>query len=400
MKFPIAILATVSVAAMTVSQASAQSGREDGIPAGSFVLKPKIEFGIRYDDNIALEDDGQEADDIIMSVAPSLKAVSDWNRHRLEIDTGVTADRYVDNTADNSFDARFGARGRLDVTRATKVNARLSYQRGHDNRGDDNVQVQTEPTKFDRYVSEIIVRTQPNRLSLSGGGGVTFFDAHDGDVNEDDRDVVTYKGQARVAYRVQRTWEAFVAGNVERLDYVDAVDDVGLNRDATGYAVRAGAAYFPSSQLRVSLAAGYLTRSFDDPALNDIDGLDYRASVTWELPNRLTNLNLSASRSIAESQDADAGARLVSSVGLTATHSLARTWELEGRVRYANLQDEGSNGTTDDNDYSVGASVDYIFHPRIKLGLTYDHKRRDSSDVGGDYTNNVLGLRLRIGYLN
>lgn len=401
MKFSLAAMAAVSVVALNATHAVAQSGREDGIPAGSFVLKPSVEFGIRYDDNIAQEN-VQAEDDIILAVSPTVKAVSDWRRHRLEIDTGVTVDRFVDNTADNSIDARFGVKGRVDVTRATKIDGLISYRRGHDNRGDDVAANQAEPTKHDTFRSQIIVRTQPNRLSLSGGGGVSYFNAHDADAvnNDDDRDVIRYSGQARVGYRVQRTWEAFVAGNVERLDYVDAVDDAGINRDATGYAARVGAAYFPSSQLRVSLAAGYLTRSFDDPALSDIDGLDFRGSVDWELPNRLTNLKLTAGRRIAEATDADAGARLVTSASLKATHNLARTWELEARAGYANLQDEGGAGATDDDDYSAGASIDYVFHPRIKLGLTYDHKRRNSSDAGEDYTNNVLGLRLRIGYLN
>lgn len=400
MKYALVAMATLSAIALSGTHVVAQTGREDGIPAASFILKPSIQFGIRYDDNIALEG-AQEEDDIVLSVAPTMKAVSNWSRHRLEIDTGLTVDRFVDNTADNSIDARFGVRGRVDVTRATKIDTLVSYRRGHDNRGDDVVANQAEPTKHDTFRSRIIVRTQPNRLSLSGGGGVTYFNAHDADAinNDDDRDAIRYSGEARVGYRLQRIWEAFVAGNVERLDYVDAVDDNGLNRDATGYAARVGAAYFPSSQLRVSLAAGYLTRSFDDPALNDIDGLDFRGSVNWELPNRLTKLELTAGRSIAESTDADAGARLVTSASFKATHSLARTWDLEARARYANLQDDGGAGATDDDDYSAGASVDYIFHPRIKLGLTYDHKRRNSSDVGGDYSSNVLGLRLRIGYL-
>lgn len=401
MKYTLVAMATMSAIALSGTHVVAQTGRDDGIPAGSFVLKPSVLFGIRYDDNIALEG-AQEEDDIILSIAPTMKAVSNWNRHRLEIDAGLTADRFVDNTADNSIDARFGARGRIDVTRATKIDALVSYRRGHDNRGDDVAANQAEPTKHDTFRSQIIVRTQPNRLSLSGGGGVAYFNAHDADAinNDDDRDLIRYTGQARVGYRLQRTWEAFVAGNVERVDYVDAVDDSGINRDATGYAARVGAVYFPSSQLRVSLAAGYLTRSFDDPTLNDIDGLDFRGSVDWELPNRLTNLNLNAGRRIDESTSADTGARLVTFASLKATHSLARTWELEARARYANLQDEGGAGATDDDDYSAGLSVDYVFHPRIKLGLTYDHKRRNSSDVNEDYSSNVLGMRLRIGYLN
>lgn len=402
MKSSYAVMLAVSAVVLGAAEAAAQSAREDGISAGSFVLKPKIEFGVRYDDNIALEDDGQEADDIIMSVAPSLRAVSDWNRHRLEIDSGVTLDRFADSTADDSLDARFRVNGRVDVTRATKIDTRVSYLRGHDNRGDDVAAVQAEPTKTDTFRSEVIVRTRPNRLSLSGGGSFTYFNAHDSDAinNDDDRDLLRFGGQARIGYRVQRTWEAFIAGNVERVDYVDAIDDNGLNRDATGYAARVGASYFPSSQLKVSLAAGYLMRSFDDPTLNDIDGLDFRGSVDWLLPNRLTNLTLTAGRSIAESTAADAGARLVTSASFKATHNLARTWQLEARAAYANLQDEGGNGVTDDDDYSAGISVDYIFHPRISLGLTYDYKRRNSSDVGGDYSNNVLGLRLKVGYLN
>ncbi|ANK80022.1 MAG: hypothetical protein TEF_03890 [Rhizobiales bacterium NRL2] len=404
MRIPYKMTAAATlVAALAAGQVAAQSGgsREEGIPVGTFVLKPSVELGARYDDNIALEDNGQEEEDFILSVAPTMKAVSTWRRHKLAIDAGLRADRYLDNTADNSLDARLGANGTVDVTRATKIDGLVSYRRGHDNRGDDNVAVNDETTKFDRYRSKILVRSRPNRLGVQGGGGVTYANFHDTDVeNNDDRDVVIYDGEARLSYGVQRHIRAFVEGNVNRLDYVDAVDDNGFNRDATGYAARVGASYFPSSQLQVSFGVGYLTRTFDDPALDDVSGLDFKGSVNWELPNRLTNLRLSTGRSIAESTDADAGARLVTSVSLDATHDLARTWELFGNLRYAHLTDEAAAGATEDNDYSAGVGVDYVFNPRVKLGLTYDYKRRDSSDVGGDYSNNVIGLRLKVGYLN
>ncbi|WP_416898602.1 MAG: outer membrane beta-barrel protein [Minwuia sp.] len=403
MKTPWAVLTAAGLAMVSANPAWSQSsGRDDGILAGSFLLKPSLEVGARYDDNIAQEDRGQEETDIIMSVAPTLKAESTWRRHSLKIDSGITADRYLDNTADNSLDARFVTNGRIDVTRATKIDTIVSYRRGHDNRGDDNTGVQAEPTKFDRYRGEVIVRSRPNRLSVSGGGGVLYANFHDADAvnNDDDRDVINYHGRARVAYGVQRHIDAFVTGRVDRFDYVDAVDDAGFDRDSTGYAVRAGLAYFPSAQLRVSAAAGYLMRTFDDPGLGDVDGIDFSGSVNWELPNRLTNINLTAGRSVSESQDADASARLVTSFSAKVTHDLARTWELEGRARYANLQDEGGAGATDDDDYSAGASIDYVFHPRVKLGATYDYKHRSSSDAGEDYSQNVFGVRLRIGFLD
>lgn len=402
MKITYAILvAAGAIAAGGHAVAQSAAERDDGIVAGTFVLKPSVDLGIRYDDNIALEDDGQEESDIIMSVAPTLKAVSTWRRHKLEIDSGLRANRYLDNEADNSLDARLGANGTVDVTRATKIDGLLSYRRGHDNRGDDNVAVQDEPTKFDRYQSKLLVRSRPNRLSVQGGGGLTYTNYHDTDVfNNDDRDVLVYDGEARVAYRVQRHISGFVEGNLSRHDYVDAVDDNGINRDSTGYAARVGAAYFPSSQLRVSFGVGYLVREFDDPALDEIDGLDFKGSVNWDLPNRLTRLTLNTGRSVVESTDADAGARLLTSVSLNATHSLARTWELFGNLRYAHLSDEAAAGATEDNDYSAGVGVDYVFNRYVKFGLTYDYKQRDSSDVAGDYSNNVFGLRLRIGYLN
>lgn len=399
-----ALACAVPLTALCVTQAAAQSasGRGDGIAAGGFLLKPSIEFGARFDDNIAQEDGGQETDDIVLSVAPALKAESTWRRHKLVIDAGVTADRHIDNTADDTVDAQFGVKGRMDVTRATKVDALVSYDRGHDNRGDDNTGIQAEPTKFDRFKSEVTVRTRPNRLSLSAGAGLLYSNYHDADAinNDDDRDVLVYTGKGRVAYGVQRHLDLFVAGNVSHFDYVDAVDDSGFNRDSTGYSAKAGVAYHPSSQLRVSIGVGYLNRTFDDPNLGDVSGLDVDGSVNWALPNRLTNLNLTVSRSVAESQDADAAARLVSAVSFGATHNLGRRVTLEAKARYANLTDEGGAGNTDDNDYSVGLGASYKFSKRVRLGVGYDYKRRSSSDANGDYSQNVVGLRLKVGFLD
>jgi len=397
------LLGSVAIAPLVLAigtVAAAAQDRPEGIRAGAFYLMPSIEGSVRYDDNIFLETGGLADSDIIMNVSPNLIIRSARRVHLLELDTGVSADFHADNGSDDTLDAHARLRGRYDISKRSSVRAGVSVERAHDNRGDDNTALQEEPTRRNVYRGEVGARTKPNRMSFSINGDVQVEDYEDADNNnnDDDRDVTIYGVGGRVGYEARKAYTVFIEGRYDIRDFNDAVDDGGIQRGSDGYRVRVGLAYRPTPKTSAEFGVGYLSRSFDEPTFGDVDGLDAKIGVKWELPNRNSTLGVKLSRTVAEATDIDVAGRLTTTFDVTLTHKFRSKWTAEGKLGYTNAEEDGGAGNKDDDTYRAGISADYNFTRRVRAGAFYRYERKVSNEVDQGHLNNVVGVRLRIGY--
>ncbi|MCG8574770.1 MAG: outer membrane beta-barrel protein [Flavobacteriales bacterium] len=402
MKHLISASAALSVSAAALLVASAATAAPgEGVRMGSFIVAPSIDVVQRFDDNI-FQEDANKTSDTITQIKPEVTVRSDWNRHSLEFLAGVDADLYWDSSNDNSFNGDAEINGEIDISRDVQLRLGLDYERRHDDRGSDNVNGLAEEVVIqNKYGARAELEAKFNRFRAQVGGQITFNDFEDTDLvgggtsNEDDRDATSTTGHLELGFQARKGYEIFVRGEINKRDFNDNIDDVGIARGSDAYRVRGGVNFKPSRKLDASVSIGYLHRSFDEATFDDIDALDFAASVDWDLPNNISNIGLTVTRRVAESTDNDVAGRLTTTADLDFRHALTRSIELRSKLGYVRSEEEGGTGTRDNDTYNVGVGAYYNFNRRMTVGATYDYNRRVSNEVNEGFVQNVLAVRAK-----
>jgi hypothetical protein len=377
-----------------------------GVRAGGFVVLPSLRLDGAYNDNI-FSTNTNEQSDLIATASPTLVLQSDWGNHMLRLQGGADIGRYLDNDAEDFEDYDFNARGRVDVTRRTKIRGGVGYRQEHVRRSSPDDVAGVEPTIYDVLSANIEGSQTFNRLTVSAGGAINRFDYDDVaaaggiTINNDDRDRDNIEGNVKVAYEVTPRYQAFVRGAYNVRNYESAVDDNGVNRDSDGYEVVVGVSLDFGGITFGDFYAGYRAQDYDDPRLNTASGPVVGADVTWNV-TPLTTVVGSVSRVIRESttRDATTGAfasgRFFTTVGVTVDHELKRNVLLAANASASQDDFEGINRT--DEIYRAGVGAKYLLNRYASVGGEYRFRMRNSDVGGGDFTENQVLLRVLVQY--
>ena len=377
-----------------------------GARVGSFVVLPSVGLQEQFNDNVFSTDTGEKSD-FITVLSPHLRVQSDWGNHMLRLDGGGDIGRYIDNDGEDFEDYRLGASGRVDVTRQTKIRPRVAYRRGHEERSSPNDERGVEPTIYDVASAGLSGSHTFNRVTVTLGG---TFDRYNYDdvvtslgttINNDDRDRDIIEGSARIGYEFSPQYQGFVRGSYNVRNYDSAVDDLNRNRDSDGFEVVAGVGIDFTGVTFGDFFAGYRSQNYDDPLLETASGPVVGADITWNV-TRLTTVVGSISREIRESTTRDpatlkfASGRFFSTVGVTVDHELRRNIILGANISASQDDFQGIDRT--DEIYRAGVGAKYLINRYANVGGEYRFRMRNSEATGGDFTENVFLVNLRVQY--
>ncbi len=369
-----------------------------GVRAGAFTVFPSASVKGTYSDNIYATDTNTESD-FITTLGARVSAVSTWSRHSLNLRAGLAQQLYADNNDEDRLDWDAGADGRIDITRDTNVSAGLSYAQLHEDRGSPNaIGLAAEPTEYSLFQANVALSHRFNRVTSRIGATYADYDydtvplTGGGVLNQDFRDREEYTQFLRLGYDVSPDTNVYLQGTLNQRKYDQKPPAVPLNRDSDGYSVVAGADFRLTNLAQGGLYVGYQSQDYDDPALPQIDGMAFGASVDWFV-TPLTTVRFEAASTIEETIAAGASGYTDNSVGLRIDHELMRNVILGGRASFANNDYEGINRSDDVT--RAGLSVDYLLNRNFSLRLGYDYTDRDSNVLGLDYTRNEVGLTLK-----
>ena len=87
-----------------------------GIRAGAFRIYPSLTVSEEYNDNVFAVDNNTD-DDLITNIAPTLRAESNFSRHRLGFAAGADVGIYLNEEDEDYQDFFVSTDGRLDITR-------------------------------------------------------------------------------------------------------------------------------------------------------------------------------------------------------------------------------------------------------------------------------------------
>lgn len=369
-----------------------------GVELGNFLLFPKLELDEVYDSNVFAEEDSPSGD-FVTTLRPAVRLQSRLPRHALNLLATADVVRYARFGSDDHENLEFTSDGRLDIGSASEVTGLFSAQRYFEDRGSDDDQDGKEPAEVHELLGGVGGKTRFNRLMFSTRAEATrqtFGDVEREDgtrLNNNDRDRWEYEGSVTGGYEMFPGYAAQVAftGNVR--EYDTSRDDLGFDRDSTGYRVDAGVGVDVTDLIRGDFMAGYLSQTYDDPQLDTVDGWSVRALFTWS-PTRTTLVVPSLERSVVETTVSDASAILRSAAALSIRHEFTRDWIGYGYASYFKDEYAGTEHEADNAEFRV--RLMHAFTDRLYGGLQGAYRVKDSTIEDGSFDRFEIGLRLGV----
>ena len=373
-----------------------------GVQAGGFTLFPAVELTGGYDTNPAQSTTNAKGA-TLYTVAPEMRAQSNWSRHELKADLRSSYTGYSPDS-DPSLSRPYSngkVDGRIDVTKTTRIDLGGRLKVGTDNPGSPNLQAGLSKLPvYMTYGGSAGVGQKFNRfdLSLKGDAERTFYQDSqltDGtSASNEDRNFNQYGVTLRGGYELSPGVTPFVEATADTRKHDLATDTTGYQRDSNGMTGKVGTSFELSRLLTGEIALGYTTRKYDDSRLENLSGLIGDASLTWTV-NSLTTVKLSAASSVGETTVPGVSGVLYRNVDLQVDHAFRR-W-LIGSVKLGFGTDDYDGLDRLDKHFSAGAGLTYKLNRFAQIKGEFRQDWTRSNVTGVDYTASVfmLGLRLQ-----
>ena len=431
----IGISSTGSALATERSDYDLQSAQyyQQGIHAGAFTILPKLDFNNEYNSNVFKTDtknsSGQPAvnplvDSYIAHFKPGVEARSNWNRHALNLKFDTDLAQYASYPSRSNYnDLKTLVFGRLDVVRDSHLDGAFAYNSVHENRGSPDQISGIGPTFYNTKVMDTSYTHKLNRVSVNAGLNAIRYDYQDVATSVLDTPLLMstrnhweYLPSIRLGYEIQPAYEAFVKFVYKDASYDGLVLSNGApatisnpayNRNSTGYNALGGMAFQLTDLVTADASVGYLQRTYEDPLLSKISGVNGFVNLKW-LPTKLTTVNGRVSRDINETTQQAVSGVLATGVALDVEHELMRNIFLMAGADYVNNDYDGYaiNNTPGaanqynriDNLYGANVGAKYLLNTHFSTDLSYTYQNRDVNYVNNNYEVNQVMLNLRGAY--
>lgn len=375
-----------------------------GIRVGVFEIRPTLELGSDWNDNI-YNTQTNAVSALVTHIKPSVQVASNWNNH--SVDLSVTSDiqNYLGYSREDRQIINVNLNGRLDVLRNSFAYARFNYLNSPEPRGTPTSptnaltptgsQTLTGEAGYDHNIYRIRFHADNIAAHQRYADGIT----QQGDIilNNQNRSRLSNISTIRVGYEIRPSYEAFIKGSYNFINYDFKFDDNGYQRSSKGYKVVAGLALELSSKLTGDARIGYQEQIYDDPRLQTIAGLAGGITLKWA-PTGLTTITTDLTRTINETTLIGASGYLATAFTTRIDHELLRNLILSADVGYTFNQYRGGNEPNPpriENVYSASFNAKYMPNRNFYVDAGYRYNSRTVQNVSNsNYNNNVLYLSV------
>lgn len=363
-----------------------------GIRIGSFVFFPETEIGGLWTDNVLSSPDAQ--DDIAAEIRSTARLVSNWSTHALELKGTSLTSFHDDYSSEDDRAWGVEARGRLDVTRRTNLQAIASHNRSQESRSAIDANQVGDRADVTTDLAQLALNHRFNRLSVQLRGSVSDTTYSDTD-NQDnaDRNTLETKQAARAAWQFKPTLAVFAEHELNQRDKETPPAD-GIRRDSTGHRTRLGLDLGSTGAvLRGEISVGYGRQTPDDGRLASIDAFLLDANLAWR-PSEVTSFLLTAQSDIYDTTTTGSGGVVSHTVGLEARHALRRYVIASAGLTYTRYDYDHSPIEESATMAFVGG--EYYASPELVLFTRYQHLSYASNQVNADYESDEIRVGARI----
>ena len=369
-----------------------------GVPAGAFMLWPRVEQAIGYDDNVL--GGPHKRGSAVVRTEPSLLLTSRWSRDSLGAYVSASDTRFPGLSSQDRTDVSLSVGGSVEIG-----SDRLTLAAAH-------VQRHQDRSALDALASDrpVAVRVDDVRASytLNFGrwtltpameaaswhfGGTTILG---NPVSQAYRDRTVVQGSATMRYELAPLRNLVMVGRAIGQSY----DTQSANQprlDSTGYQFLTGIDYDDDTVWRYRLLLGGAQRQF--AVLRPHTDFIGEAEAIWS-PDGMTTVRATVSRSVEDAAQEGVAGFTYTSGRLAIDHEYFRSVLLSaaGGLQLAEFSQNGGR----QSGYSAGAGVTWMVNRMVRVSLTHDlagitGSRTLPGSLSGDHTRQQTLLRLRLG---
>jgi hypothetical protein len=376
-----------------------------GVPVGSFRLFPQLELNEVFNDNIYATPSGQAPTAaFIQVVKPTLDLRSDWNNHMLNLFARGAFGFYSTNSTENYQDLSVGFDGRIDIQRGWNTYGGFSFNRLHEDRGSPNVTTAGfTPTIYNQISGNVGYYQEFNRLNVRLDGRVDNYKYFDnglspanGVITNDARDRTEWRQAARFGYEFSPGYQVWTRGSLNQRRYDRIPDDVGFDRNSTGWDVVGGVTVDLGGITSFEAFVGYLQQNYEDSRLQQISAPQFGLTGYWN-PIRELMVKPFVRRTIEDSALTTAVSYVNTAFGTDVTYNFRPNIQVDAHGDYS-IADYGFFPGVVSQRYeqylTLRASVLYRPTANFYIGPSYQYLHRDSNQPNSTYGQNMVMLRL------
>lgn len=368
-----------------------------GIRIGSFVMFPELDLATGYISNVFRSRNAQG--DAALFAKPSVRLVSNWSSHALELRASGGLSWLQDNSSENDRAYSLSALGRLDVTRRVNVQAELSHDVSQESRSVLEAAKAGERAEVTTDRLALSYNQRFNRLSIQLRGSVAETDygavTSGGVTNSNvDRNYRQGTEAVRATYELKPTLSVFSEVEFDQRQHQAAAGD-GIKRDSTGERYRVGVSFGQTGKiLRGDVSLGYGEQRPDDNRLSPISGLLVDANLAWRM-SALTSLLLNARSDVLETNVAGSAGAMSRRGGAELRHAFREY--LIGSAGLTYTVTDYDSIPVEERELAMKLGLEYYLNREIMLYGRYTHTRFDTTVANGDWNNNevMVGVKIR-----
>ncbi|MBS0240936.1 MAG: outer membrane beta-barrel protein [Proteobacteria bacterium] len=372
-----------------------------GVRIGSFTLYSEAELaGVAYS-NLFRSHTGERSD-VALDTRGTLRLISNWNVHALELAATGLASFHNDFSSEDDRAWNVEARGQLDFTRRANLQAFASHDVAQESRG--SVNFGTPSSSRADVVTDrtgLAFNQRFNHLTIQLRGAVTERD-YSSKIDETsgalisslDRDLTQREAAVRATWMFKPTFGAFAETGIDERTYAAANPADGMSRNSSGERYRVGISLGSTgARLRGEAAVGYLHQGFDDQRLADVSGVIVDANVAWRITG-LTSLLVTARTDVGESTVTGSGGSLLRQGGVELKHAFRRNLIATAGVKLSKAEYAGTS--VSERDLTSEARLDYVLSREVTLFGRFAHIDYSSSTPSSAYTADEFRLGVRL----
>ncbi len=368
-----------------------------GIRAGSFILKPSLEQGIKATSNGDNSSTGSRA--ILNETTLRLNAESNWGRHKASLDASGTLSKSISGQDVSEPQVDILGKLRLDLADRTTVNAETGYRLRRESASSPNGVVDAlKRPLVHRFIGRLGVERDMGLFfgRVTGGLEHDMYGnaelASGGAVTQKDRDNTYASVAIRGGFSLSPALKPFIETELGKRMFDERVDSNGYERSGTQYALRGGLMFDRGEKFNGEIAAGYMQANSDDPRLANISGPSINAILNWS-PLRGTDLRLYAQTMVDTSTTPGVAGSLQHFASLDVMRRVRSNLSLNGRLDTNIRQNKDGTGT----DYMVGAQVGatYWINRMVAIDAHFRHEFQTSRVSDREYHSNSIYVGMK-----
>lgn len=361
------------------------------IPIGGATLEAGGSLRTEYDDNIYAQAT-DPVDDLKIIANPFVNLRASTGAFELAGHAEGNFRQYVSHGTESAS----GGEVSTSIAWAPSASDRLvllsAWRHLIEDRGEPEARVITSigPREIDNLSGDLSYAHQGPRLGFQLRGTADRFRYVD-DIDRN-RNLDSYGLAARGTYRVGPLINAFVESFVNRRDFLMSGGEFELDRDATTYGARIGAAIDPGGLIHGDAAIGVYRFDPTDPRIVGRTGVSAQAQLTYNPTPRIA-VTLEGFAGNAATFRTGAQSREDRRVRLGVQQEVRHNLRWQASVLYRQSRYFGT-GITEDT-YAATFEVDYLVNRRLVLAGTVRYADRESTVPLEEYKRLRIGLDLR-----